>query len=281
MEVLVIELIKDAIQQLEKANIADATVDSWLLSEEILNVKKQNYYMNMGITVNEELAAKYKEAVNKRAEHIPLQHIIGYQQFLDYKILVNENVLIPRPETELLVEKVTDFIGNNEMKVLDMCTGSGCIGITLAKKFPESRVLGVDVSEKALKVAQKNKHNLEADNIDFMLSDLFGELGNDITFNTIVSNPPYIPTKVIETLQDEVRLHDPLLALDGTEDGLMFYRKITEKAREYLKTDGYLCYEIGAEQAADVSEIMKQAGLRDITVVKDLAGLDRVVMGRK
>ena len=125
MEVLVIELIKDAIQQLEKANIADATVDSWLLSEDILNVKKQNYYMNMGITVNEELAAKYKEAVNKRAEHIPLQHIIGYQQFLDYKILVNENVLIPRPETELLVEKVTDFIGNNEMKVLDMCTGSG------------------------------------------------------------------------------------------------------------------------------------------------------------
>ena len=193
---------------------------------------------------------------------------------------MNEDVLIPRPDTEVLVGEVIKVTRNGD-NILDMCTGSGCIGITLAKKFPESRVLGVDVSEKALKVAQKNEHNLEADNIDFMLSDLFGELGNDITFNTIVSNPPYIPTKVIETLQDEVRLHDPLLALDGTEDGLMFYRKITEKAREYLKTDGYLCYEIGAEQAADVSEIMKQAGLRDITVVKDLAGLDRVVMGRK
>ena len=225
---------------------------------------------------------RYRTLCTKRAQHIPLQHITGRAYFMGYEFCVDERVLVPRQDTEVLVEEAISRMRNLEKpQILDMCTGSGCIGITLAKKFPESRVLGVDVSEKALKVAQKNKYNLEADNIDFMLSDLFGELGNDITFNTIVSNPPYIPTKVIETLQDEVRLHDPLLALDGTEDGLMFYRKITEKAREYLKTDGYLCYEIGAEQAADVSEIMKQAGLRDITVVKDLAGLDRVVMGRK
>ena len=135
-----------------------------------------------------------------------------------------------------------------------------------------------DISKQALNVAKENAR-LNGVFVDFERSDLFEHV--DEMYDVIVSNPPYIPTKVIETLQDEVRLHDPLLALDGTEDGLMFYRKITEKAREYLKTDGYLCYEIGAEQAADVSEIMKQAGLRDITVVKDLAGLDRVVMGRK
>lgn len=162
-----------------------------------------------------------------------------------------------------------------------MCTGSGCIGITLAKKFPDSNVTGVDISDKALAVAWKNKCNLDADNIDFIQSDLFAALGADRRYDIIVSNPPYIPTKVIEGLQDEVRLHDPMLALDGTEDGLMFYRRITDKSWDYLKMNGYLCYEIGAEQAADVSDIMKQAGFKDIVVVKDLAGLDRVVMGRK
>ena len=140
-----------------------------------------------------------------------------------------------------------------------MCTGSGCIGITLAKKFPDSNVTGVDISDKALAVAWKNKCNLDADNIDFIQSDLFAALGADRRYDIIVSNPPYIPTKVIEGLQDEVRLHDPMLALDGTEDGLMFYRRITDKSGDYLKMNGYLCYEIGAEQAADVSDIMKQA----------------------
>ena len=212
MEVLVIELIKDAIQQLEKANIADATVDSWLLSEEILNVKKQNYYMNMGITVNEELAAKYKEAVNKRAEHIPLQHIIGYQQFLDYKILVNENVLIPRPETELLVEKVTDFICNNEMKVLDMCTGSGCIAIAVDKMCDKASVVGADISKDALEVAVKN-NTLNHANVEFTKSDMFSNIEGK--YDVIVSNPPYIPTKDVVELQQEVKEHDPLLALDG------------------------------------------------------------------
>ena len=259
------EAVKWGAKRLRDNNVDNADHDSFELLSAINGMTRTFYLVNGDSMLSEENFLLYEEYIDKRAAHVPLQHILGKAYFYGYEFEVNEDVLIPRP-------------GDN---ILDMCTGSGCIGITLAKKFPESRVLGVDVSEKALKVAQKNKHNLEADNIDFMLSDLFGELGNDITFNTIVSNPPYIPTKVIETLQDEVRLHDPLLALDGTEDGLMFYRKITEKAREYLKTDGYLCYEIGAEQAADVSEIMKQAGLRDITVVKDLAGLDRVVMGRK
>ena len=272
--------VKWGAKRLRDNNVDNADHDSFELLSAINGMTRTFYLVNGDSMLSEENFLLYEEYIDKRAAHVPLQHILGKAYFYGYEFEVNEDVLIPRPDTEVLVGEVIKVTRNGD-NILDMCTGSGCIGITLAKKFPESRVLGVDVSEKALKVAQKNKYNLEADNIDFMLSDLFGELGNDITFNTIVSNPPYIPTKVIETLQDEVRLHDPLLALDGTEDGLMFYRKITEKAREYLKTDGYLCYEIGAEQAADVSEIMKQAGLRDITVVKDLAGLDRVVMGRK
>ena len=274
------EAVKWGAKRLRDNNVDNADHDSFELLSAINGMTRTFYLVNGDSMLSEENFLLYEEYIDKRAAHVPLQHILGKAYFYGYEFEVNEDVLIPRPDTEVLVGEVIKVTRNGD-NILDMCTGSGCIGITLAKKFPESRLLGVDVSEKALKVAQKNKHNLEVDNIDFMLSDLFGELGNDITFNTIVSNPPYIPTKVIETLQDEVRLHDPLLALDGTEDGLMFYREITEKAREYLKTDGYLCYEIGAEQAADVSEIMKQAGLRDITVVKDLAGLDRVVMGRK
>ena len=275
-------LLKKGQMILAQAGIKEAGLDAWLLLEYVTGKSRAYYFAYGEESVTESVAERYLELISRRAGHIPLQHLTHQAFFMGHEFYVDKNVLVPRQDTETLVESALECMkAVKNPYILDMCTGSGCIGITLAKKFPESRVLGVDVSEKALKVAQKNKHNLEADNIDFMLSDLFGELGNDITFNTIVSNPPYIPTKVIETLQDEVRLHDPLLALDGTEDGLMFYRKITEKAREYLKTDGYLCYEIGAEQAADVSEIMKQAGLRDITVVKDLAGLDRVVMGRK
>ena len=151
----------------------------------------------------------------------------------------------------------------------------------MKKKAELESSTGYVEGEKAADSDAIKKALKEAENIDFMRSDLFEELNHDITFNTIVSNPPYIPTKVIEGLQEEVRLHDPILALDGMEDGLMFYRKITAQAGDFLETDGYLCYEIGAEQAADVSDIMKQAGFKDITVVKDLAGFDRVVMGRK
>ena len=278
MEVLVIELIKDAIQQLEKANIADATVDSWLLSEEILNVKKQNYYMNMGITVNEELAAKYKEAVNKRAEHIPLQHIIGYQQFLDYKILVNENVLIPRPETELLVEKVTDFIGNNEMKVLDMCTGSGCIAIAVDKMCDKASVVGADISKDALEVAVKN-NALNNANVEFTNSDMFSNIEGK--YDVIVSNPPYIPTKDVVELEQEVKEHDPLLALDGSDDGLKFYRIISKNAVEYLREKGMLFLEIGYDQGKTVPDLLKNNGFTNIKVFKDLSGLDRMVVAGK
>ena len=262
---------------LQKAKIVDAKNDAWLLLAMACRIDHTYYYVHMDEEMSQEQIREYQALLSKRAERIPLQYIVGEQEFMGLKFRVNSNVLIPRQDTETLVEEALKVIEPG-MRVLDMCTGSGCIIIRILKNTTNVDGAACDISKQALNVAKENAR-LNGVFVDFERSDLFEHV--DEMYDVIVSNPPYIPTKVIETLQDEVRLHDPLLALDGTEDGLMFYRKITEKAREYLKTDGYLCYEIGAEQAADVSEIMKQAGLRDITVVKDLAGLDRVVMGRK
>lgn len=266
--------------KLKSHGVENAEHDSFELLSAVNGMTRTFYLVNGDSSLSEEDFLLFEEYIDKRAAHIPLQHIIGKAYFYGYEFEVNGDVLVPRQDTEILVGEVMKVARSGDY-ILDMCTGSGCIGITIAKKFPEVKVLGIDVSEKALAVAEKNKHNLEADNIDFMLSDLFEKLNQDITFNIIASNPPYIPTKVIDGLQDEVRLHDPILALDGSEDGLKYYRNISSEAGMYLEPDGWLCFEIGAEQALDVSDIMEREGFRNITVIKDLAGLDRVVMGRK
>lgn len=266
--------------KLKSHGVENAEHDSFELLSAVNGMTRTFYLVNGDSFLSEEDFLLFEEYIDKRAAHIPLQHIIGKAYFYGYEFEVNGDVLVPRQDTEILVGEVMKVARSGDY-ILDMCTGSGCIGITIAKKFPEVKVLGIDVSEKALAVAEKNKHNLEADNIDFMLSDLFEKLNQDITFNIIASNPPYIPTKVIDGLQDEVRLHDPILALDGSEDGLKYYRNISSEAGKYLEPDGWLCFEIGAEQALDVSDIMEREGFRNITVIKDLAGLDRVVMGRK
>lgn len=266
--------------KLKSHGVENAEHDSFELLSAVNGMTRTFYLVNGDSSLSEEDFLLFEEYIDKRATHIPLQHIIGKAYFYGYEFEVNGDVLVPRQDTEILVGEVMKVARSGDY-ILDMCTGSGCIGITIAKKFPEVKVLGIDVSEKALAVAEKNKHNLEADNIDFMLSDLFEKLNQDITFDIIVSNPPYIPTKVIDGLQDEVRLHDPILALDGSEDGLKYYRNISSEAGMYLEPDGWLCFEIGAEQALDVSDIMEREGFRNITVIKDLAGLDRVVMGRR
>ena len=266
--------------KLKSHGVENAEHDSFELLSAVNGMTRTFYLVNGDSSLSEEDFLLFEEYIDKRAAHIPLQHIIGKAYFYGYEFEVNGDVLVPRQDTEILVGEVMKVARSGDY-ILDMCTGSGCIGITIAKKFPEVKVLGIDVSEKALAVAEKNKHKLEADNIDFMLSDLFEKLNQDITFNIIASNPPYIPTKVIDGLQDEVRLHDPILALDGSEDGLKYYRNISSEAGKYLEPDGWLCFEIGAEQALDVSDIMEREGFRNITVIKDLAGLDRVVMGRK
>ena len=190
---------------------------------------------------------------------------------------VNEYVLVPRQDTEILVESVLDILEGG-MEVLDMCTGSGCILISLLKlcSFADVRGVGADVSEHALKVACENAEKLGVD-VKFLHSDLFSNVEGK--YDVIVSNPPYIRTAVIEELKEEVKLHDPFIALDGKEDGLYFYRRIVDESTNHLKKGGKLYFEIGYDQGEDVSRLMREAGFADVTVKKDLAGLDRVVFG--
>jgi release factor glutamine methyltransferase len=188
---------------------------------------------------------------------------------------VNEHVLIPRQDTEILVEEVLKSLAPNA-HVLDMCTGSGCILVSIMKYASEASGTGVDISEEALIVAQRNAEQHQV-NARFLQSNLFANVKG--IYDVIVSNPPYIRTSVIEELEEEVKLHDPFIALDGKEDGLYFYRKIVDECREFLKPGGSLYFEIGHDQGQEVKELMEQQGFDCVTVKKDLAGLDRVVFG--
>lgn len=262
---------------LETVNIADAQVDSWQLLEFVCGCDRSYYYLHMDEEMSEEQTAQYQMCIKKRASHIPLQHITGKAYFMGLEFEVNENVLIPRFDTEVLVEEVLKRMNGSE-KILDMCTGSGCILLSLLHERPDCKGTGADISEKALEVARRNASRLNLDSI-FIQTDLYEHISEK--YDIIVSNPPYIRTGVIETLEDEVRLHDPMLALDGMEDGLYFYRKIVEHSMEFLTDGGLLCFEIGYDQGQAVSEMMQARGYENVIVVKDLSGLDRVVIGGK
>ena len=278
MEVLVRDIIKKAQNTLEAADIADSQVDSWLLAEFVFGITRVKYYANMQMTVDGRSAEKYNELVNQRAGHIPLQHIIGTQEFMGLTFKVNENVLIPRQDTELLVENVVDYLGNDERTVLDMCTGSGCIAVSIDRLSKNLKVTAVDISEKALEVAQEN-NRLNNAKVTFIQSDLFTNVTGK--YDIIVSNPPYIRTDEIPKLMEEVKSHEPVMALDGMEDGLYFYKKICGEASDYLNDNGKIFFEIGYDQGDDVSEILRQNRFCNIEVLKDLSGNDRVVIARK
>ena len=276
MEVLVKDLINKSLSILEDADIADREVDVWLLAEQFLKVTKEDYLKNPDITVTDTKA--FEDAVAMRADHIPLQHITGVQNFCGFDFKVDERALVPRFDTEVLVEKVSDYVKDNEMRILDMCTGTGCIAIALDKMCENAKVVASDISEEALALATENNEKLGA-NVEFVKSDLFDEIGG--LFDVIVSNPPYIKTDEIEELMEEVKVHDPRLALDGDVDGLKFYRIISASAISYLKIGGRIFYEIGYDQASDVKTILEGFGYTDIEVIKDLSGNDRVITATK
>ena len=263
--------------QLKSAGIDDADLDAWYLLEYVTEITRAVYFMDMHRVLSGEEEAEYRKVVGVRAKHVPLQHIIGVQEFMGLSFCVNEHVLVPRQDTEVLVENVLQMLRPG-MHVLDMCTGSGCILISLLKLcgFSDISGVGVDVSEEALEVACKNAENLGVD-VTFLHSDLFSEVKDK--YDVIMSNPPYIRTAVIEELKEEVKFHDPFIALDGKADGLYFYRRIVDESTNYLKKCGKLYFEIGHDQGEDVSRLMREAGFSDVTVKKDLAGLDRVVFG--
>ena len=277
------QLYKVGTVKLAEEGIEEFSLDAWYLLEYVTGVSKAMYFAEPERAVSEENADRYIDCIRRRAAHIPLQHITGEQEFMGYPFCVNEHVLIPRQDTEILVEEAIQVM-RPKMKVLDMCTGSGCIVLSILKMcrekyyMTELQGIGADVSEEALKVARENGKRLEVP-VTWIQSDLFAKIPEEEKYDVIVSNPPYIETAVIDTLQEEVRLHDPYIALDGKEDGLYFYRRIISEAGKYLKPQGKLMFEIGCDQAKTVEELMKNAGYEQITVKKDLAGLDRVVYG--
>lgn len=263
-----------------KAALCEATdeyeLDAWYLFEYATGIARHEYLMDSRMSVSDDKCELFREYISKRAKHIPLQHIVGTQWFMGLEFEVNEHVLIPRQDTEVLVEEALKAIQDGD-KVLDMCTGSGCIIISLVKNA-KIAATAVDVSEDALCVAQGNAEKHDAA-VEFIQSDLFSELGC-AKYDVIVSNPPYIETEEISRLMPEVREHEPMLALDGGEDGLVFYRKIINESGRFLKDGGHLLFEVGHNQADAVRRLMEDAGFKDVVSIKDLCGIKRVCKGR-
>lgn len=272
-------IYREGVRRLAEAGIEEAKIDAWYLLEYVTGIDRASYYGDPDKEIRREKEEQYFSYISKRCERIPLQHLTGEQEFMGLPFFVNEYVLIPRQDTEVLVEEALRKMSPG-MSILDMCTGSGCILLSLLsfnKKY-EARGTGADISPQALEVAEKNAGRLCIE-ASFIQSNLFESLDLGEKFDLIVSNPPYIPTAVIEELQTEVRLYDPYIALDGREDGLHFYREIIKNSVSYIKKGGWLMFEIGYDQAESVSGLMKMCGYENISVKKDLASLDRVVMG--
>jgi len=276
------EAEKIGITWLKEAGVPDPELDAWYLLEYCMQKRNEEfnktwYLAHKRRVIPEDAAEEYGELLMLRAGRRPLQYITGEQEFMGYRFKVNENVLIPRQDTETLVEEAMEY-AQMGMKVLDMCTGSGCILLSLMLKRAGLIGTAADISKEALEVAKENAKALSID-AKFVESDLFANVEG--TFDLIVSNPPYIPTGVIGGLMKEVRDFEPIEALDGREDGLHFYRKIVEECGNYLNPGGKILFEIGYDQAEDVMKLLTEAGFTDVYKKKDLAGNDRVVGAKK
>lgn len=310
------ELYQWGTEQLAQAEIPEFKQDARLLLEWCCGTDRNALLVHGDRSVSAEEYGRYQDCITKRSERIPLQHITGEQAFMGLRFVVNENVLIPRQDTEILVEEVMRVLCDG-MRILDLCTGSGCILLSLLHYSNDCTGVGADLSEEALQAARENERrilgtkacglqsagdgaameqwrcqvpgaeektadevrHIARQSVAWVQSDLFERLDSCEKFDMIVSNPPYIRTDVIDTLMPEVKEHEPHLALDGREDGLYFYREIIAQAGAYLNREGMLFFEIGYDQGEEVRRLMEEAGYRDVKVVKDYAGLDRVVFG--
>ncbi|MCM1175895.1 MAG: peptide chain release factor N(5)-glutamine methyltransferase [Blautia sp.] len=273
-------------EELRQARIAEAELDARLLLEHVCGTDRNTLLAHGEREVTAKEEENYAALISERKRHIPLQHLTGVQEFMGLKFYVNQNVLIPRQDTEILVEEVMRHL-HDGMRLLDMCTGSGCILLSLLYYSNDCTGLGVDISKEALKTAERNAERIDAEKTEkgqkalhaaFLQSDLFDGINRE-PFDIIVSNPPYIRRDAIDTLMPEVKDHEPLTALDGKEDGLCFYHRILERAGDYLTRGGMLFFEIGYDQGQAVRKLMSAAGFAGVEVVRDFAGLDRVVYG--
>lgn len=260
--------------KLKSNNIADADVSATFIMDFVMdNANSFSLYEELA----QDKLIKYNELIDRRCAHEPLDSIIGFTPFYDIKIPFNKDVLTPRLETEFLVERILlDMAGNPNLKVLDMCCGSGCIGLSIAKATSCDMTLA-DISDKAINIAKNNAKLNNIDNISFVISDLFDKINNK--YDIIVCNPPYIKSDDLDTLEIEVKDYDPVLALDGGEDGLDFYRRLAKDCLKYLNPKGTLYLEIGYDQGVSVCDILKENF--EVEVIKDLSKLDRFVIAKK
>lgn len=263
---------KEGAARLRDSGVREAELDARLLLEYVCHTDRNTLLAHPEREVSEEERAKFLTLIERREKREPLQYITKEQEFMGLTFETSVNTLIPRQDTECLVEEAMKNL-HDGMAILDVCCGTGCILLSLLHYSNDCTGVGVDIDANAVSLAKKNAKNLGID-ATFAVSDLFEAVEG--TFDLITSNPPYIPTKVIETLDPEVKDYEPVAALDGGEDGLTFYRLIAAKAKQYLKRGGMIFFEIGYDQGEDVSEIMKENGYRHIEVKKDLAGLDRI-----
>ncbi len=278
---MILEILKLATEYLEKHEIENARLNAELLLSDILNCKRLELYTNFDKPLNEAEIQKYREYLKRRAAGEPLQYITGKANFFGLEFFITPDVLIPRPETELLVEEIINsFDRNSNLEILDICSGSGNIGITLAKNFPNSSVHCIDISEKAIEIGKLNSKKLKVENISFQLIDILNESLEENSFDVVVSNPPYISEIKKNNLQREVRLYEPHIAL-FVDDELKFYKRIIDLTENILKENGKLFFEIDHELAEPISELMRKKNFNSIKIKKDYTDLNRIISGVK
>lgn len=282
------EALKKGSNILIESNIEDAYLKARILLSNILGTNKEYLIIHNEEEIDDKIYKQYMNEIEQLKNHEPIQYIIKKQEFMGFDFYVDNNVLIPQPDTENLVEEVLTIANSlkNDSKqtnisILDLCTGSGAIAISLSKILNSEKVLvyGTDISESALKIAEKNAIQNSA-KVKLLKSDIFRNLSEDYKFDIIVSNPPYIETETIQKLSEEVR-KEPHIALDGGQDGLFFYKEIIKNAKKYLQENGYLAFEIGYNQREQVENELKRNEYKNIYSKKDLAGNDRVVVAQK
>ncbi|MCF7792548.1 MAG: peptide chain release factor N(5)-glutamine methyltransferase [Candidatus Cloacimonetes bacterium] len=269
----ILNLLEQAKNSLKQAGSTNPKLDAELIISHFTGINRLELNLHADDEVSEESQIKIKKAIQRRIDHEPIQYILGETEFYGLQIKVNPSVLIPRPETELLVEKIIDE-NPAEKSILEIGSGSGCIAITLKKLLPDSSVTATDISGKALKTTQENAETNQTE-IDFIQSDLFDNISG--RFDLIVSNPPYIPKDEYKKLSTEIKKFEPESALLANEDGIYFYRQILEKAKQFLNNNGKIYFEIGYDQAERIREIALRNGFTGIEVFQDLNGFDRMM----
>ncbi|WP_040192772.1 peptide chain release factor N(5)-glutamine methyltransferase [Clostridium culturomicium] len=277
------EALSSGYNLLKEAQIESYIIDTQLLLSRVLNVDKLYLIMNRNEELSKEIEVKFEELLKKRKEKMPIAYILNDVEFMGLHYYVKEGVLIPRPDTEILVEECLTIIKNNQLKTIcDMCCGSGAIGLAIGKHMEDTKVCLYDISDTAIEVSSRNQEILGLERrTNIIKSDLFERpLKEKMKFDMIVSNPPYIEEHIIPTLMEDVKNYEPHLALSGGPDGLEFYRRICEDGKELLNPSGYMCFEIGYNQEQETKELLRENGFIDIYSLRDLGGNFRVVIGK-